>query len=63
MHVSDEQSKRVHLYGTTAKVTFAHQEREAKAGYSNGGSTPFGYLRREVFVTGESRHGKTKGGL
>ena len=38
----------------TAKVTFAHQEMNTKAGYSNGGSAPFGYLRREVFVTDES---------
>ena len=34
----------------TAKVTFAHQEMNAKAGYSNGGSAPFGYLRREVLL-------------
>ena len=44
----------------TAKVTFAHQEMNAKAGYSNGGSAPFGYLRREVFVTDESGMEKRK---
>ena len=59
-HVGNEQSKRVHLYGTTAKVTFAHQEMNAKAGYSNGGSAPFGYLRKEVFVTDESGMEKRK---
>ena len=41
-----------------AKVTFAHQQMNAKAGYSNGGIPPFGYLNNEHFIT--DRYGVEK---
>ena len=33
-----------------AKVTFAHQQMNAQAGYSNGGMAPFGYLNQEEII-------------
>jgi len=33
-----------------AKITFAHQQMNAQAGYSNGGMAPFGYLNQEEIL-------------
>ncbi|MAE18385.1 hypothetical protein CMK12_05510 [Candidatus Poribacteria bacterium] len=37
----------------TAKITFAHQQMNAKSGHFNGGAPPFGYLRKEVYIEDE----------
>ena len=43
-----------------ARIAFAHQEMNARSGYSNGGKPPYGYQRKEVEVTDDAGTRKTK---
>ena len=43
-----------------ARIAFAHQEMNAKSGYSNGEKPPYGYQRKEVEVTDDAGTRKTK---
>ena len=43
-----------------AEETYAHQQQNALAGFSNGGLPPYGYLRKEVEVSDEVGNVKQK---